>query len=531
MHAILLNIIGVLGAVFLFGFAVFVHELGHFIVAKWCGVGVKKFAIGFGSKIWWTVWRGTEYSIRWIPVGGFVALKGMIEGFDDEDEAGGEEKDGGADAEPEDGVTHTLTQDLDALRNKPALVRIAVFLAGVTCNFLAAMVFMAVLLWYGTPVYRDLPNVIERIPEGTRLHALGWRSGDQIADVRRQSDPRPSASLAGKPFANWGEAVRAFRKFQPPAPRSLLWRSLTGQLAGATDGDDDATTLVVTVVRGDQTVEVLTPLGLPPGEDVYLEPPRPAYVAEIVPNSPAHRARMVKDDYTPGERIMPYPAWSEMPRAPIAHGDTILAVNGQAVETWRDMEKLLHKSPAESVTLTVRRGEHGRVQLLTTTLERSDRNHKHGQLGIHSLPQTTGEREGLPLWKAIVSAPLETLELADGVIYLTVDFFRTATSRSIKRNVGGPMAIGIMAFKSAKRGLGDYLRIFIVISILLAFLNIMPIPVLDGGYILFTIVEAIIRRPVPQKVLVPILTVFMFGFVMLFVFLLYNDVMNWILKI
>jgi regulator of sigma E protease len=83
MHAIGSGLIGVLGALFLFGFAVLVHEFGHFVVAKLSGVGVTKFAIGFGPKIFAFTWRGTEYSVRWIPLGGFVALKGMIEGIEE----------------------------------------------------------------------------------------------------------------------------------------------------------------------------------------------------------------------------------------------------------------------------------------------------------------------------------------------------------------------------------------------------------------------------------------------------------------
>ena len=92
------------------------------------------------------------------------------------------------------------------------------------------------------------------------------------------------------------------------------------------------------------------------------------------------------------------------------------------------------------------------------------------------------------------------------------------------------MAITIMAYKSVKRGLSYYLQLFVAVSIILAFMNVLPIPILDGGYIAITIVEAIIRRPIPQKVLVPILTVFMFLFILLFAFLFYNDFRNWIFK-
>ena len=98
-------------------------------------------------------------------------------------------------------------------------------------------------------------------------------------------------------------------------------------------------------------------------------------------------------------------------------------------------------------------------------------------------------------------------------------------------NLSGPMGIVILAYKSAQQGLNHYLTLFIGISIILTILNLLPIPVLDGGYILITLIEALIRRPIPHRILTTVLTVFTVLFLLLFGFLTYNDLMNWVFKL
>ncbi|NQU44417.1 site-2 protease family protein, partial [bacterium] len=294
------SLIGILAAVFLFGFAIFVHELGHFVVAKLSGVGVNKFAIGFGPVIWRFVKGETEYSIRWIPLGGFVALKGMIEGMDEEED---DDQPGKPKPETEAKKPSSMTEDLDALRSKPAWVRIAVFASGVTCNYLTAIVLMAFLLWHGQPEPEPLPNRLQEIPADTVWYDLGYRSGDEIVGVNRES-----VSLVGQILTPESESGSTNVLTEPIES----WKDLIEQIYLATRRSDTGTspTLFVQVDRNGQLLTLPLPIGYFLNEDKaeYFQPPLPAYVGGVYPASPAHRARLVERNYHLGEKAT-FPPW------------------------------------------------------------------------------------------------------------------------------------------------------------------------------------------------------------------------------
>ena len=299
MPQIWLSIIGLVGAVFLFGFAVFVHELGHFLVAKWCGVGVKKFAIGMGPIIWSITRGGTEYSLRWFPVGGFVSLKG--DPADEEAEAKAKpEIAGEAAAETVEPVIPPLgkdrkpgaSADLDALSNQPALKKIAVFVAGITCNYLTAIILMAFLLWYGIPKSIDLPTTIERIPENSQLYRLGWRSGDRIVAVK------------SKPVKVWDDVLKDLSK-------GMKKKAKLGK------------PMPITVQRDATTITLPSPYAqnLSKDELEYFTPALPAFIGAVEPGSPAFRTRLISDNYNLDQKAGPEPEWGQMRQTSLEAGD------------------------------------------------------------------------------------------------------------------------------------------------------------------------------------------------------------------
>lgn len=524
MEELWLRIFGIFAAVFLFGFAVLVHELGHFLAAKFFGIGVNKFAIGFGPKIWATIKGGTEYSIRWIPVGGFVALKGMVDEEEEEQAPAQGEPNSSASsnapalpaetpiapiASPEAGrktqKKANLTEDLDALRNRHPLVRMVIFTAGVACNYLTAILLMGFLLWYGAPKMAPLEPVLEEIPVNTQLHALGWRSGDRIV------------ALNGRPVKEWMDVEKALADAEKEKPKKSNGSQAISATVRRPDGEHSLTVSINVLEK----------------EAVHFSPARPATIGMAVPNSAAIRTRLVQADYQPGnppEKLVPF---EDMPKRPLKTGDKIIEINGQPIKTWREMQKMLEANPEESITLAVQEDKKagGRTLLLATMLENSPEN--KGRLGVYPGIELdpSGERERMPFWKAAISAPMETVRRTIRIIDITITSIRESTWQDTKRGLGGPIAIGIMAYKSARQGLLDYLHLFLAISIVLAVMNILPIPVLDGGYIAITFLEMIIRRPIPQRVLIPVLTTFFFLFIMLFVFIFYNDFHNWILPL
>jgi len=536
--------IGVLGVVFLVGFAIFIHELGHFLAAKWNGVGVRKFAIGFGPVIWSFERGGTEYSIRWIPLGGFVSLKGMIDGMEDEPApaaAGAGKAAPSGPGKPEESLAPaakekvSLTEDLDALRDKPAHVRIFVFVAGVTMNFLTAVVLMACLLWYGVPKYVDSPNTLAEVPETSQWHKLGWRSGDRILEIKKKGLSALSSILPDtgsrigeeilQPLKTWkevdsalGEAVESYSN---EVPRDGKGKANLSTL-----------TLRAVVERKEKRLLLPIPIALlrdAKESEVFMPPLEPC-VAVAVPASPAHRARLVRANYTPGEVIRPFPTWETMQSCPIEPNDRIVEIADTPVSSWQEMTRLISRTTDPAILITVERGKEKHLLRLMVNLEKSDNNPRFSQLGILRGRPKTGERERMSLSQAIINAPVRTYAFAEEVVKGTIEFFRRSSAREIKRNLGGPAAIAIMVYKTSQQGLSEYLGFFIYISLVLGLLNVMPIPVLDGGYILITLVEAAIRRPIPQKVLVPILTTFMVMFLALFALIFYNDFMNWVVK-
>lgn len=520
--------VGLAGMIFLFGFAVFIHELGHFIAAKKLGVGVSAFAIGFGPKMIARKWGETEYSIRWLPLGGFVALKGMLAEGPESDEAGEDEKSGGGN--PIQGQK-SITEDVDALRNKPTWAKIVVFGAGVTMNFLTAIVIMFFFLWHGAPREMPRPNTLENVPEQSRIYEIGYRTGDRIVAVQ------------GEAVSTWDEMEKAVDDWMKE--QDSLFEAPPAMLTVERDGRrlrlpwpyprPERPEGLTGLLRG-----WFLPYEMPDLEPYRaFHPPQPAYVAHVEPRSPAAKARLLEADIDwqafraqpAGERPEPVKLWDDTPKFPLQVRDQIVAINGEPVDTWKEMEVRLKANPNQLITIVVRRGE--QYDRLWTVLEPRADDPSQGKLGIVSGLPKTDERDRMGPGEALATAVPATLRLTGRLIQMNVDFIgdnlgSKAGRRDIGKNLGGPILIARMAYQKARQGLSEYLMLFIVISIILAVMNLLPIPVLDGGYIVLALVEGIIRRPIPEKVLAPLLQTFMVLFTVFFVLIFYNDIRNWI---
>ena len=151
---------------------VLVHELGHFVVAKRAGITVQEFGVGFPPRIGSVVWRGTRYSLNWIPLGGFVKMLG-------------EDGDVEADKMRERGLSEAAVDKAmeGAFNRKPIWVRIVVLLAGVAMNFLLAAVLFAVAL--SLPVQQGRgPLTVTEIQAGSPAVTAGLQVGDVIVGGR-----------------------------------------------------------------------------------------------------------------------------------------------------------------------------------------------------------------------------------------------------------------------------------------------------------------------------------------------------------
>ncbi len=424
MSGVLINI---LAFVVVLGVLIFVHELGHFLAAKWAGIWVHRFSVGMGKPI--RAFRRkseTEYAISWLPIGGYVKMASR-----EEDPVAGTLEGGPASAQvPPDRVFEA----------KPIWVRIIVILAGVTMNVLFAWLVFSGLLWIRgqsvLPITR-VGAVAPELPPG--------------AEALRQLAPGDSiTAVAGTPVDTW-DALQEHFIFTPGDSFDL---SVAGKAPVRVRIHRDA---IETRLRAVQSLtQFLTPV-----------------IGQVPAGGPGSRA---------GIRV----------------GDTLLAVGGQPVAQWSDAVSAIEARPDQPVSLLVGRRE-GRVELqaISTsdmTIDSLGAAHRVGKLRLGvDVPERHIQ---VGFFDALRQGASQTFAVSTQIIRVVRGMF---SGRVSTREVGGPIAIGVMAGESAQQGVAPFLAFMAMISVNLAVLNLLPIPLLDGGQLLFLLGEAILRRPLSVK--------------------------------
>jgi regulator of sigma E protease len=229
-----------------------------------------------------------------------------------------------------------------------------------------------------------------------------------------------------------------------------------------------------------------------------LQPYRVPVVGQVLPGKPAAEAGMLE-------------------------GDTIIAVNGKPVEQWYDLLELLQADPGQSLHIEVARGgEHiplSMTSYVDTIRSPDGKSRAVGRIGVAvgtsyiSEPLTLNEAVAQG-WESMGKASTQIIRTVRGLF----------TGRISGSNVGGPILIGQLAGQSARLGLDTFLGFMALISINLAILNLLPIPVLDGGQFLFLLAEAVIRRPLPMKLRERLTTVGMVLIILLMGLAFSNDI-------
>jgi regulator of sigma E protease len=419
----------VLALIVVLGVLIFVHEAGHFIAAKWAGIYVHRFSLGLGPPIpWLTFRRGeTEYSISWLPLGGYVKMASR------EEDIGSSALEGGAPA-----VSVPPDRVFEA---KPVWKRMVVILAGVTMNGLFAWAVFAFLAYKNgrqiDPV-TTVGRVVEELvpPEAKALKQI--QPGSRIVRVN------------GDSVKSWDEIVSAIAN----TPDSEVQIHLG-------DGSE-----IVLPIHPDALEERLKAAQA-------LQPFRTAIVGQVLPDKPAARAG-------------------------IHEGDTIVAVNGRRVRQWYDLLETLQASPGQNLTVEVARaGQRMSFNVrpyLDSVPGPDGKPRAVGRIGVGVGTGFISEK--LSLGQAVVEGGQATLRASTQIVRTVRGLF---SGRISGRTVGGPILIGQLAGESARMGLDTFLGFMALISINLAILNLLPVPVLDGGQFLFLLAEAIIRRPLPVK--------------------------------
>jgi regulator of sigma E protease len=419
----------VLSLIVVLGVLVFVHEAGHFVAAKWAGIYVHRFSLGLGSPIRRLSFRSgeTEYSISWLPLGGYVKMASQ------EEDIGASPLEGGRSA--------TAVPPDRMFESKPVWKRMVVILAGVTMNALFAWLLFTFLAAKNgrqiDPVTTVGRVVTELVPSEAEAFK-GIRPGTRIVSVN------------GQPVSSWDEISEGIANTADPEIRLEL---------------DDGS-VATAEIHPDALEQRLK-------ASQALQPFRAPVVGRVVPGRPAARAG-------------------------IQPGDTIVAVDDRPVTQWYDLLELLQQSGGRLLAVEVARGGR-RVRYDITPYVDSI-------TGPDGKPQAIGRigvavagsfrTEPLTLGQAVVEGWHSTVSASTQIVRTVRGLFSGRISR---REVGGPILIGQLAGESARLGLDAFLAFMALISINLAVLNLLPVPVLDGGQFLFLLAEAVVRRPLPLK--------------------------------
>ncbi|MFO7259552.1 MAG: RIP metalloprotease RseP [bacterium] len=460
-------LITILATIVVLGVLIFVHELGHFMAAKAVDIEVPRFSIGLGPKLWGFRRGETEYVISWLPLGGYVKMAGMEEM--EPIEGGKAERDDGAVPVSDVGlVQETPARGPRDFESKSLPARTMVISAGVLMNTLFAfLVFTFSAAVWGVqkvPPPRIAAVNAERLPAGAEALAALPPSAEVVAVGDRRTE-------------DWLE-VRSALLIAPAGPVTLSFadgRTVTIDLPA-----DDS--LRADLVRA-------------------LEPELAPVVGRVEPGSPAERAGLQA-------------------------GDSIVEAGGRPVRVWQDLIAVVSPRAGEPIDMVVVRD--GRRVSLTVVPEArrvaagADAGASGpavGRIGV----ETAILRERPGALGAVAVGARETWSW----IALTVGFLGDLiTGDASPRNIGGPILIGQFSGQVVRAGLEEFLRFMAIFSINLAVLNLLPIPVLDGGHLLFLAIEAVRGRALSLRQRMRLTQVGLVIVVAIMVWALANDVLR-----
>ena len=442
----------VFGSVFYFIVAisvlVAVHEYGHYIVGRWCGMKVLRFSIGFGKPIWSTR-RGpddTEYQVSMIPLGGYVKFLDEREGP----------------VAPEDRGR--------AFTDKPVPARIAVLLAGPAFNFLFAIAAYFVLFVYGVPsIY---PKVGEIAPASYAAEA-GLRSGDRILAVD------------GEDVGDWEAALTGI----------LETMVADGRIALRVEGEDGAVRDALLDV-GNNATRLTEPGALLDGLGFALWQP-PAVVGDAVPDGAAEAAGLQS-------------------------GDRILTIDGETIESFSDLRRVVSVRPGADVAVTFERAGESYERLVALGSVEQD-GQSVGQLGIR-LSETNSNYWYLRKYPVSTAVGEAVSQTWDSTKFTLSMFMRMLTGEVSIKNISGPINIAQYAESSASAGLDRFVHFLALVSISLGVINLIPIPILDGGQIVYQAIEGIKGSPLSLRSQIVGQQVGILALLLLMSFAFYNDI-------
>lgn len=415
-------------------FLVAVHEFGHLLAAKYFGMRVEQFSIGFPPKLWSFRKGETEYAISAIPLGGYVKISGMID-------------------ESLDTEAMKEAPKPWEFRSKPAWQRLIVMLGGIAVNVMVGILIFIGLTYFLGDIYlsKDDINRAGKVEIGAMAEKLGFQDGDKIVKIN------------GEDFFDYLDILR---------PENLI-----------------ASNASFTVDRGGQMVNIPLPDDFIEGfkkDSDFIRFRLPAEVGEISPGSIAEKVGL-------------------------QYGDKVIEVQGRKIEYWDDVTKAIKESESDTVNFAVMRD--GQVLRFEEELT------ENRLIGFSPKAQVAVEYS---LLKSVGVGAKEAFTTLYTQIMAFGKIFRGELS--FQKNISGP--IGMAQIYGPTWDWSRFWTITGLLSLMLAFMNLLPIPALDGGHVMFLSFEMISGRKPSDKFLETAQKVGMVFLLALMVFIFANDIIK-----
>jgi len=433
-----------IAGIIMLGVLVFVHEFGHFCVAKMAGVKVLKFSLGFGPRLFSRQWGETEYMICAVPLGGYVQMLG---------EGGGEQ-----------GEEAPLTEEEKrrSFAAQSVSRRTAIVAAGPLMNLALPFLVLPIAFMLGVqmPAFLDRQPCIGYVVADTPGAQAGFVAGDCISAINDET------------VKAWTETNRALISFAGSPIHFTVERG--------------GRQVVLTINPETETLEGLQAIGLLPRQDPI--------VGALAPGMPAEAA---------GLQI----------------GDRIVAINEEPIRSWYDLKRVIQGLEGAPGTFLIKRDG----QQLNYSIQAK----KEGVdgigyfIGIAPLQESIFKRFGP--WEAMNAGAKRTWELID----LTLVFIQKLFAGHVSaKSIGGPITVVQIAGQAAQDNLASIFTVLAFLSIQLGILNLLPIPILDGGHLFFNVFEMIFRRPLSLKTREILQQIGLVLLILLMLLAFYNDIMR-----
>ena len=435
------------------GILITFHEFGHYLVARWNGVKVLRFCIGFGYPIFRKRWGKdqTEWVLAAIPLGGYVKMLDENEG-------------------------KVASEDLPrAFNRQPVARRFAIVAAGPIANFLLAIILYWMLFILGV---NGMKPVLGPVEPSTPAAQARFETGETIVNI------------SDEPVASWQDVRWTLLRHAIDQSNAVKIQTTNK------NGEINWRYLDLSQIDPDKLNENF--LGMV-GLNSYQPTIKPI-IAEVTPNGAGYQAGL-------------------------SAGDEILAINDVEIHNWTDVVQQIRSNPQQALDMEVIRND--QVISMTVTPEVATENGKSvGRIGIAPKIDKT-EFDALmvivsyPADKALYKAIEKTWETT----ILTLQMLSKLITGDVSlENVSGPISIADYAGQSAQMGLVSYLAFLALISVSIGVLNLLPIPILDGGHLMYYLIEMVRGAPLSDKFMIAGQKIGLILLLALMTFAIYNDI-------